>query len=154
MTEFDTELVVPDDAPPLWQAVLGLIGMAGAAALGIDLALELGGVDGGWFKDALDFVVGVELTIVMVALVIAVLVAKARNVAGVKPRPAPGRRATIPQDVRVAVAARDRGVCGECGAREQLQFDHLIPWSKGGADTVENLRLLCGSCNRRKGASW
>jgi 5-methylcytosine-specific restriction endonuclease McrA len=34
-----------------------------------------------------------------------------------------------------------------------LQFDHIIPWSLGGADTAETLRLLCVDCNRRKSDS-
>jgi hypothetical protein len=59
---------------------------------------------------------------------------------------------TIPQDVKIAVAARDGGRCRQCGSTVDLHFDHVIPWSKGGANTVANIQLLCGPCNRRKGA--
>jgi hypothetical protein len=58
----------------------------------------------------------------------------------------------IPQDVKIRVAARDRGRCRQCGSTTELHFDHVIPWSKGGANTVANIQLLCGPCNRRKGA--
>lgn len=59
---------------------------------------------------------------------------------------------TIPQDIKIAVAARDGGRCRQCGSAEDLHFDHVIAWSKGGANTVQNIQLLCGPCNRRKGA--
>jgi hypothetical protein len=58
----------------------------------------------------------------------------------------------IPQDVKIAVSHRDGGRCRQCGSTDDLHFDHVIPWSKGGANTVNNIQLLCGSCNRRKGA--
>jgi 5-methylcytosine-specific restriction endonuclease McrA len=59
---------------------------------------------------------------------------------------------SIPQDVKIQVAARDGGRCRQCGSTEDLHYDHVIAWSKGGANTISNLQLLCGSCNRRKGA--
>ncbi len=58
----------------------------------------------------------------------------------------------IPQDVKIQVAARDGGRCRQCGSAQDLHFDHVIPWSKGGANTVQNIQILCGPCNRRKGA--
>jgi hypothetical protein len=60
---------------------------------------------------------------------------------------------SIPQDVKVAVAARDQGRCRQCGSTEELHYDHVIPWSKGGANTINNIQLLCGPCNRHKSAS-
>ncbi len=36
---------------------------------------------------------------------------------------------------------------------DELQFDHLIPLAFGGATTEQNLQILCGPCDRRKGAS-
>jgi hypothetical protein len=72
-----------------------------------------------------------------------------------KREPQPGKRPsrpTIPADVRAAVFDRDGRACVECGAREDLALDHIYPWSLGGPDTVENLRVLCRSCNSKKGA--
>lgn len=69
--------------------------------------------------------------------------------------PAPvGERAkrAIPQDVKIAVSARDGGRCRQCESTQQLHFDHVIPISRGGANTVANIQLLCGACNRAKGA--
>ena len=58
----------------------------------------------------------------------------------------------IPQDVKIEVAARDQGRCRQCGSNRELHFDHIVAFSKGGANTAENIQLLCGACNRRKGA--
>jgi hypothetical protein len=63
------------------------------------------------------------------------------------------RRDPLPRDVRLAVWRRDRGRCRECGDRFDLQYDHVIPLALGGASSVENLQLLCGVCNRAKGAA-
>jgi len=70
--------------------------------------------------------------------------------------PLPGdqtRREPIPQDVRDEVWRRDVGKCVQCGSNQQLQYDHIIPVSKGGATTAQNLQLLCKTCNLQKGAS-
>ncbi|MBI1371860.1 MAG: hypothetical protein GC159_03750 [Phycisphaera sp.] len=60
-------------------------------------------------------------------------------------------RDPIPKVVQREVWRRDQGRCVECGSKEKLEFDHIIPHSKGGADSARNLQLLCESCNRRKG---
>lgn len=59
----------------------------------------------------------------------------------------------ITREVRRAVFERDGGKCVQCGEKFDLQYDHIIPVALGGASTVENLQLLCGSCNREKGAN-
>jgi 5-methylcytosine-specific restriction endonuclease McrA len=59
---------------------------------------------------------------------------------------------SISQDVKIAVSARDGGRCRQCGSTEKLHFDHVIPVSRGGANTIANIQLLCGPCNRSKAA--
>ncbi len=63
------------------------------------------------------------------------------------------QRTVIPESVRHEVWRRDQGCCVECSSKERLEYDHLIPFSKGGSNTARNLRLLCETCNRRKSAS-
>jgi 5-methylcytosine-specific restriction endonuclease McrA len=63
------------------------------------------------------------------------------------PRDAHRRKIT-----RRAVFARDRWACQYCGAeRSSLTVDHVIPRSKGGLSTWENIVTCCAPCNRRKG---
>jgi HNH endonuclease len=64
--------------------------------------------------------------------------------------PAVRRRERIPQDVKRAVWERDKGQCVECGSDFDIQYDHIIPFSMGGANTMENLQLLCARCNQQK----
>ena len=56
----------------------------------------------------------------------------------------------ISQDVKDKVWKRDEGKCVECGSNEKLEFDHIIPFSKGGSNTYRNIQLLCELCNRTK----
>jgi hypothetical protein len=60
-------------------------------------------------------------------------------------------REPIPREVKLAVFQRDEGRCRECGSDFDLQYDHVIPLSMRGGSSVENLQLLCGRCNQRKG---
>jgi hypothetical protein len=62
-------------------------------------------------------------------------------------------RPPVPIEIRRAVFERDGGRCVECGESFDLQYDHVIPLSLGGATTLPNLQLLCADCNRRKGAT-
>lgn len=61
-----------------------------------------------------------------------------------------GSRTSIPTEIASAVWNRDGGKCCICGSKENLEFDHIIPISKGGATTFRNLQLLCRDCNRQK----
>lgn len=62
-------------------------------------------------------------------------------------------RPAIPAAVRREVWRRDEGKCARCGSRENLEYDHIIPVSKGGGNTARNIELLCQDCNRSKGDS-
>ena len=62
------------------------------------------------------------------------------------------RSRRISQDVKDKVWNRDGGKCVECSSNENLEFDHIIPHSKGGANTYRNIQLLCEPCNRNKSA--
>jgi 5-methylcytosine-specific restriction endonuclease McrA len=52
---------------------------------------------------------------------------------------------------RRAVFARDRHRCQYCGSDRHLTVDHVVPRSKGGTDTWDNLVTSCAPCNRKKG---
>ncbi len=64
------------------------------------------------------------------------------------PRDAHRRKIT-----RRAVFARDNWTCQYCGSRSSLTVDHVIPRSKGGPSTWENIVASCAPCNRRKGST-
>lgn len=61
-------------------------------------------------------------------------------------------RKKIADPIRDYVFQRDNYKCVLCGSDEDLSLDHIHPWSKGGKDTIENLRVLCKPCNSSKGA--
>lgn len=65
--------------------------------------------------------------------------------------PAVRKRGPIPKDLKLAVFRRDEGKCIECASDFDIQYDHVIPFSMGGANTLENLQLLCARCNQQKG---
>ena len=49
---------------------------------------------------------------------------------------------------------RQNGICPICGTHheiEEMEGDHIIPWSKGGKTAIDNLQMLCKKCNREKG---
>jgi HNH endonuclease len=56
----------------------------------------------------------------------------------------------VSSDVRKKVYHRDAGRCVICGATKGLQYDHIIPVSRGGGNTAENIQLLCQNCNKLK----
>lgn len=57
----------------------------------------------------------------------------------------------IPTAVKLAVWKRDKGRCVQCGKSDNLHFDHIIPFSKGGTSlVVENVQLLCARHNLLK----
>jgi hypothetical protein len=57
----------------------------------------------------------------------------------------------IPTSVKLEVWARDKGQCVLCGSKENLHFDHDLPFSKGGTSlTAKNVRILCMKHNLKK----
>ncbi len=62
-------------------------------------------------------------------------------------------RTVIPDEIKREVWRRDQGKCIKCGNNESLEFDHIIPFSRGGSNMVRNIQLLCEACNRSKSDS-
>ena len=66
------------------------------------------------------------------------------------------RSRTISDKLRYQVLKRDNFKCCACGASPakdpavELHIDHIIPWSKGGESTIDNLQTLCSACNLGK----
>lgn len=58
----------------------------------------------------------------------------------------------IPEGLRWQVFERDDFRCRRCGSRKWLRADHIIPESKSGPMTLDNLQTLCRRCNSSKGA--
>ena len=57
----------------------------------------------------------------------------------------------IPSHVKQEVWKRDKGKCVECGSCENLHFDHIIPYSRGGSSKdAKNIQLLCAKHNLAK----
>jgi hypothetical protein len=56
----------------------------------------------------------------------------------------------ISQEVKDRVWRRDGGRCVRCGSKYRLEFDHIVPFSKGGSNSYRNIQLLCENCNRSK----
>jgi len=56
----------------------------------------------------------------------------------------------ITAQTKKAVWQRDSGRCVNCGSNQKLEYDHIIPLSKGGSNTARNIQLLCEECNRKK----
>jgi 5-methylcytosine-specific restriction enzyme A len=85
-----------------------------------------------------------------------------RSYASLKAKKTPSEKSTIqkrsrsiPLSIRLDVLTRDGYKCVYCGRSSQqidLEIDHIIPYSKGGSNQIDNLQSLCFDCNRGKGA--
>jgi hypothetical protein len=57
---------------------------------------------------------------------------------------------SISLHVKNEVWKRDQGRCVECGSKEQVDYVHVIPLSRGGSSMIDNIHLLCKECIRKK----
>jgi hypothetical protein len=63
----------------------------------------------------------------------------------------PHRSRRVPDSVKRYVYERDGGRCRQCYGTTDLEYDHIVPFSQGGNNSANNIRLLCRDCNRRRG---
>jgi hypothetical protein len=59
----------------------------------------------------------------------------------------------VPQGMMLKVVRRDGQICQMCHCPvpdDQVEFDHVIPFSRGGPTSADNIRLVCRTCNRKK----
>jgi hypothetical protein len=59
----------------------------------------------------------------------------------------------VSQTTKKVVFSRDGGICQCCGSYENLEYDHISPYSCGGSSDASNIQLLCQKCNRSKSNS-
>lgn len=133
------------------------------AFMGTALTLTLLGYCYYHWPQGTKIVLKVLLVLAFLPFVLIYLVARRGQYRGSKPAVEPSRTSTlaahkpiresIPSQVKMYVWQRDQGRCVQCGSNEKLEYDHIIPVSKGGSNTDRNLQLLCERCNRSKGAS-
>ena len=65
-----------------------------------------------------------------------------------------GRELSRNRHVRLEIIHRDKWTCYLCGAKlkyDEIHLDHLVPLSRGGENTKENLAVACAECNIAKG---
>ncbi|MBO3462952.1 HNH endonuclease [Aetokthonos hydrillicola Thurmond2011] len=62
----------------------------------------------------------------------------------------PERHWKVPSVNRREVLKRDHHTCQYCGSRKHLTLDHVIPRSKGGQHTWDNVVTACATCNQKK----
>jgi hypothetical protein len=62
-----------------------------------------------------------------------------------------GNDRVIPSAIKIEVWKRDKGRCAKCGSKENLHFDHIIPYSQGGSSkNAANIQILCAKHNLEK----
>jgi 5-methylcytosine-specific restriction endonuclease McrA len=63
----------------------------------------------------------------------------------------PLSRIMIQKPTRALIYQRDDHTCQYCGSQKKLTIDHIVPRSRGGQDTWENMVVACSTCNTKKG---
>lgn len=60
---------------------------------------------------------------------------------------------TFSEKQKMNAYTKQKGKCAICGksfAYEEMQGDHIVPWSRGGHTTDDNCQMLCKDCNSKK----
>ena len=57
----------------------------------------------------------------------------------------------ISRPSRAMIYARDQNKCQYCGSTRKLTIDHVLPKSRGGEDSWQNMVVACSACNTKKG---
>lgn len=60
------------------------------------------------------------------------------------------KRRTITEDARTTLMNKANHKCELCGSVEKLEIDHIVPFALGGNTSIDNLRVLCKSCNLKR----
>jgi len=60
------------------------------------------------------------------------------------------KRRYIPRKIRALIFELFNHKCKQCESTDNLEIDHVYPFSRGGSNNKENLQLLCKPCNRSK----
>lgn len=63
----------------------------------------------------------------------------------------PERHWKVPPVNRREILRRDNHTCQYCGSLKNLTLDHVLPRSRGGTHTWNNVVIACAPCNGRKG---
>ena len=74
-----------------------------------------------------------------------------RKLVHLKTEARPANRTYISAHKRKLVFIRDNYCCVKCGSKKNLEIHHIVPHAMGGSSRLENLQLLCRSCNQMKG---
>jgi len=61
------------------------------------------------------------------------------------------KRNKISPEIKERIYKRDNYKCRYCNSKKNLTIDHIIPIMRGGTNKIENLQVLCETCNQAKG---
>lgn len=62
----------------------------------------------------------------------------------------PNRSRGKEERLKAQLIAERGASCAQCGSTDHLHLDHIIPWSRGGENSIDNVQLLCRKCNLAK----